>query len=254
MTRVLSKAGIPVPPVPQRYAHDLQTRGELCFSTRPINPQQMYMFNSYLREAGAGPVADYLAFSHAGHGVNSYAFTYQLVAGPLVLMVQALIGGIYMGRDEKQRLEALLQRSGALIEAVQRATRESLDATRGRLFVFESDFRGILVWGWREYPFGGARETRKWLDRHSVQAVDREGPSFIEAKLPTNAALNWVETRILSEPPAPNEPERRQLSQTEKDEIRRRLQGGDGVQTIARELSCSRHQVAAIKAWITIKG
>jgi len=254
MARVLSSAGIPVPPIPQRYASQLQTCGELCFSTRPINPQHMYLFNSYPGEAQAGPVADYLAFSHAGHGVNSYAFTYQLVDGPLVLMVQAPFGGVYMGSDEKRRLETLLKRSGVLIEAVQRATPKLLDPTRGRLFVFESEFRGILVWGWREYPFGGAFETREWLERHSIQGVDRESSSFIEAKLPTNAALTWVQTRVFSEPSAGHEPRRRRLSRTEKDEIRRRLEGGHDVQTIAREFSCSPRQVAAIKAWIKLKG
>jgi hypothetical protein len=87
-----SAVGLPVPPIPERFAVDLKACGKLCFSTRNIHPFKMYDFREYLFEALSGTLPDYLAFSHAGHGVNSYAFTFQLIDGSLVLMAQAPFG------------------------------------------------------------------------------------------------------------------------------------------------------------------
>ena len=79
-------SSLPIPPIPVRFAADLKPCGKLCFSTRDVHPFKMYDFHEYLFEALLSTPPDYLAFSHAGHGANSYAFTFQLIDGPLVLM------------------------------------------------------------------------------------------------------------------------------------------------------------------------
>ena len=40
---------------------------------------RMYLFDDYLNEVLTEKTPDYVALSHAGHGVNSYALNYQLV-------------------------------------------------------------------------------------------------------------------------------------------------------------------------------
>ena len=74
--RTFEQAGLPLPPVPERFASALRKTREWCFSTREIDPMVMYMFDTYLHDALADQSPDYVAFSHAGHGVNSYALNY----------------------------------------------------------------------------------------------------------------------------------------------------------------------------------
>ena len=62
----------------------------------------MYMFEDYISEALIGTAPDYVAFCHAGHGMNSYAINYHLVDGPLALFVQAPWGGaLFQRRGER---------------------------------------------------------------------------------------------------------------------------------------------------------
>jgi hypothetical protein len=57
-----SEGGLPIPPIPERFAADLKPCGKLCFSTRSIHPFKMYDFREYLFEVLLSTVPDYLAF------------------------------------------------------------------------------------------------------------------------------------------------------------------------------------------------
>src|SRR5688572_5088714 len=114
--RILADAGLMLPPIPSRFANQLRTVEEWCFATREINPMAMYMFDDYVKEALLGTAPDYLAFCHAGHGINSYAINYHLVDGPLALFAQAPWGGLYSNADENAAaLAAQFTRCAALI-------------------------------------------------------------------------------------------------------------------------------------------
>jgi hypothetical protein len=53
------------------------------------------------RSSGWGvKTPDHVAFSHAGHAINSYALNYQLVDGPLAVIAQVGWGGGYSNRAE----------------------------------------------------------------------------------------------------------------------------------------------------------
>jgi hypothetical protein len=54
----------------------------------------------YLVEAIAEPVEDYVAVSHAGHGVNSYGLNFHLVYGPIAVFAQTGWAGVYTNADE----------------------------------------------------------------------------------------------------------------------------------------------------------
>lgn len=181
--RMFSNAGLSLPPIPERFSNALRMTTNWCFSTCAINPDVMYMFDQYLWEALAGQSPDYLAFSHAGHGLNSYALNYQLVDGPLVLIVQAPFGGVYMTNAHTEGAIAQFQRCEALIEAVEGAKARGLNAQSGRLYVFESELRGLFAWGWLKRPLDDAADARSWFDRQRVGDADER---------PTIAAREWL--------------------------------------------------------------
>ncbi|MFF2551006.1 hypothetical protein ACFVUS_08395 [Nocardia sp. NPDC058058] len=82
------------PPIPARFRSKLTKLGEWAYATRDIDPLAMYLFDQYPHEAERERVEDYVAVCHAGHGINSYAVTYQLTIGSLALFAQAGWGGI----------------------------------------------------------------------------------------------------------------------------------------------------------------
>src|SRR4051794_35976890 len=99
---LFTEAGLAVPPVPPPLTAALEQRGDWCFSTRAISRMDTYMLRPYLDEALAGPVDDYVAVTHGGHGINSWSLNYLLVWSPFVVMTQVAWDGVYMD-PEKQR-------------------------------------------------------------------------------------------------------------------------------------------------------
>src|SRR5688572_6246158 len=77
-----------LPPVPDRFEKDLRVIEEWCFATRKVDAWRKYDFSHYIREVLTRKTPNYVAFSHAGHGINSYALNYQLVDGPLAVLAQ----------------------------------------------------------------------------------------------------------------------------------------------------------------------
>lgn len=104
MSRTFDAAGLPPPPVPKSLQPQLRLLGPWCWGTRDIVPGYMYKFDVYAIEAVTSHLEDYVAISHAGHGVNSYSINYHLVTGPLVIFAQALWGGCtWTGRRRRPR-------------------------------------------------------------------------------------------------------------------------------------------------------
>jgi hypothetical protein len=175
-------AGLRVPPLPASLAGSLVRREEWVWATREMDPDAMYMFRDYLMEALDNPVDDYVAISHAGHGVNSYALSYHLVSGPLVLFAQTHWGGAYgdPGADDEEwaaqsaRIEALLPLAEAYAE--------SWDGTQ-RLLVLESTMREVASCRWftpgDDYPWmkhdsSGRHRRRKTPSESVFEIAARE--------------------------------------------------------------------------------
>jgi hypothetical protein len=88
LTEKFAGAGLPLPPVPMRLQDALRTQSDWCWSTMPIDPMAMYMFAAdpvFILGVLRDQVEDYVAISHAGHGINSYAINYHLVHGDLAV-------------------------------------------------------------------------------------------------------------------------------------------------------------------------
>jgi hypothetical protein len=88
-------AGLSVPPIPKSHQERLIAQGKWFWSTRAdINSFDMYRFR-YAKEILTGPVDEYSAVSHSGHGVNSYSINVSIVQGPLAVVFQHSWGGVY---------------------------------------------------------------------------------------------------------------------------------------------------------------
>ncbi len=141
---------------------------------------QMYGFHRYLGEAVAGRIDNYVAVSHAGHGVNSYAINYHLVYGRVALFVQLGWGGIYMDQGERaQTIAETFAKCGEVLEAA-----AGVDAfERGRLVIAQS-LGGMNVCSWLSEPTGDLETARRWLSDHA-----RGDPPALES------AVVWLANR-----------------------------------------------------------
>jgi hypothetical protein len=147
LVATLLEAPLARPPVPVPFRRHLKRRAPWVWSTRPIDSMDMYMFRRYVEEALAGPVDDYLAISHAGHGVNSYGLNYHLVYGPLALFTQNGWGGGYMDTAESQaRVAETFRLAADLVASVERRRSASREKPRVQLVVAFSDFRSVSWW------------------------------------------------------------------------------------------------------------
>lgn len=161
---VLEGAGLALPFVPPELEGSFRERVEWCFASREISPIDMYLFRRYLFEAMTEEVPDYVAISHAGHGVNSYAITYHLVRGPLAIFAQAGWGGVYMDREQSTREVVEQLKSCASLAAAAEDLADALPPSPARLVVACSPFRWVGVCRWLERPFIGDKdEADSWL-------------------------------------------------------------------------------------------
>lgn len=138
--------GLPVPPVPEALRPRLRRQGSWCWTTREVDTREMYLFRPHPLVEVLGPDApEYVAVSHDGHGLNSYAITYHLVYRGLALFVQVAWGGIYMDAD---RQAAMLAEAFGRVEAlVERVESLTIRPDR-RLVCLHSAMRGTGVCGW----------------------------------------------------------------------------------------------------------
>ena len=157
MRRVLDKANLPMPFIPEHLRHDLYAVRKWCWATRDIEPFDMYYFDRYLVEAVVARPDDYFAFCHAGHGINSYAITYQIVVGRVALFAQVPWGGGYMDKAQQAVAVAeMLERCSEFLAGVP-------DLPSGPLLLIgSSELRGCSWCGW--VPTGLDEDAaRRWL-------------------------------------------------------------------------------------------
>jgi hypothetical protein len=152
MDATLHDAQLPHPPIPAAFKAELVRRGPWVWATRPIVPERMYLFREYVDEASVGIVDDYLAVSHAGHGVNSYGLNYHLVYGPVALFTQNGWGGAYMDPAERRaRVAATFACAAQLVAVVEARWDFESPRSAQRLIVTYSDFRSVVWWQVRSF-------------------------------------------------------------------------------------------------------
>jgi hypothetical protein len=165
--RLFEDAGLLLPPVPSGLRAKFRRLDEWLYGSRAVIPLAMYLFEPYLLEAIHSKVPDYVAIGHLGHGINSYAITYQLVYGSIACFTQTAWGGVY-GDPDSETAEARrqLEKCAQLVELAERST--GLDR---RLIVVENPYNEVGICEWLPSPLG-ARAAKTWLDDHRNSCSD----------------------------------------------------------------------------------
>lgn len=129
------EALLPSPPVPKYLRSALLRRGPWCWSSVPVEPFSMYMFQPAVAPQDAAK--PYAAISHAGQGVNSYGLNVYLVTDKIAIFVQHGWGGVY---SDPASEHADIARAYVLLGELLSAQRIPAE---GRAVVMYSDFRGV---------------------------------------------------------------------------------------------------------------
>jgi hypothetical protein len=190
LREVFQGAGLEAPPIPARFRESLREFDNWLFGTRQLDRMGMYFVRPYLEEVVGKRLDDYVAVSHAGHGVNSYSINYHLLYGPIGVFAQTAWGGGYM--DNEKQAGALRDQFGrchALIRSADLVAESGRLSESGRLVVVESDFREELSrWGWLERPLTEAKEVQGWLEDGTTKQASALA-----------AALGWLEAGLPEE-------------------------------------------------------
>jgi hypothetical protein len=139
----LHEVGLPWPPIPAEMATYVQSIDSWIYGTRSDEPY-LYELDWYVNELLMNPVGDYLLMGHSGRGINSWAFHYYLVRGPLAIFIQVGWGGALSSDENNEGTAALLNRLYAdaqrLLDAADKA--ETHFKPDERLIIVASDFSG----------------------------------------------------------------------------------------------------------------
>src|SRR4051794_27307400 len=180
------RLGLPLPPIPRRFAGSLRTLGPAFFATR-ADPPDLYAAEGFLVDLACDP-EDYLAFGQIGHGVNAWAMHYALVDGPLALYVQIPWGGAYADNALAGREVA---RAFARCAALITASRLAALPPEQRLVAVESGLASDSRWGL----------VPRACDAEALAAGLTADPAALDAALAwagaeTGTGIDW-------EPPSP---------------------------------------------------
>lgn len=163
MKKLLAEAGLAMPPIPDELQTQLFRVRRWCYATRDIDPLDMYRFERYLVEALTEKPEPYFAFSHAGHGINSYAITCQIVTKGLSLFVQVPWGGGYM--NNKRQQDSIRNMFAKCTELLERLPEEP----ERQLIVAVSELRSQFSHcGWW-LPGQNEGQAREWLRSEKIR-------------------------------------------------------------------------------------
>jgi len=147
-----------VPPVPEPLRPALRAPRPWCWTTRDIDPMRMYDFDPAFVTGVLAGGPDYVAVSHAGHGINSYAINYHVVHGPLAVVMQVGWGGAYTDdAAAARRLGEVWRRCAAMLS-------RPGPAPGARVLCVYSALRGLSACG--PVPAGGGVDAPAFLAAH----------------------------------------------------------------------------------------
>jgi hypothetical protein len=142
MEAMFLQAGLAAPPVPDAFADALFAQGTWTWGTEDLSAISLYSPFEPLLEFARN--RDVLAVAHAGHGVSSYAITYLLGLGPLVVGAQIPWGGAY--QDAERTAADVAKRFEQIARLVEVA--EATPRSAKRLVVVHSGLFAMRSLGW----------------------------------------------------------------------------------------------------------
>lgn len=154
----LRTMGLSLPALPVELAEKIRERATGIHSTREL-PASPYRVEAYVAELlrAANP-GDYALLAIAGHGVQSWAFHYYLVSGPLALFVQLPWGGVYTdAATALPEIERVLAWARPLPQRLAELKKQGRLATGQKLVVVFSHFSKSR-WAWIDQPETAAQD------------------------------------------------------------------------------------------------
>lgn len=183
LDRTLQHAGLAVPQVARRFAeHGRLTAFDTWHVASKPFPDAFadYTFDGPLPTL-LGPVADQIAISHAGHGINSYGLNLRLALGPVAMQLQVAWGGAYGGPEDAQRWAALVEGVDLVTAGMRVAGDDRLQ--QRRWLIAHSGFR-----------LGGLPRLLQLVDGVWIERHDLGGADLPEVGRPSVEAIldRWV--------------------------------------------------------------
>ncbi|MCD2513146.1 hypothetical protein [Comamonas endophytica] len=157
----LRTVGLSLPALPAELADRIRERAPGIYCTREIAASP-YEVEAYLAEllspANSG---DYALLAIDGHGIQSWAFHYYLVSGPLALFVQLPWGGLYTDVDTaRPEIDSVLAWTRTLLPRLAELKQQGRLTPEQRLLVVYTRF-SRSGWAWIERP-EAAMEDIRW--------------------------------------------------------------------------------------------
>ncbi|MET1117281.1 MAG: hypothetical protein ABWY08_20330 [Comamonas sp.] len=180
----LRTAGLSLPAMPAELAEKIRERALGIYSTREL-PAAPYVLEAYvaalLRPDHPG---DYALLAIDGHGVQSWAFHYYLVSGPLALFVQLPWGGVYTdATTARAEIDRVLAWAQPLPQRLARLKHQGRLAPGQKLLVVFSRFSKSR-WAWIERPEAAAPDIRWQPSAQMLSRIDAE-LTHLSEKQPT---------------------------------------------------------------------
>lgn len=163
---------LPFPPVPEALAGALQSQGRAWFATRPM-ASTPYDFHHFLNEIETQPdLADYAVVGFDGHGTNSWAVHFYMVAKGIALFIKLPWGGAYLEPGPARvQITEMFDWAAALLLQLQRAEVAGKVPPGMRLHVAASRFDHA---GWRWVGAGQNAAQTPWNPAGGMRAAVRQ--------------------------------------------------------------------------------
>ena len=133
-----------LPYVPDDYPYTIEQLGEQYFGSpdqTPLRPMDFYMFRPAVQQILDGDWRQRFAVGMAGHGMNSYAWTYLCVEGQVAVVGQVGRGLMYRDRQQQtNEWDQLMQSARHVFDHA------SHDDEERMLLVAFSEMRSIAQW------------------------------------------------------------------------------------------------------------
>ncbi len=170
----LRTEGLSLPALPPGLAAQLRERAPGLYSTRELAAPAYSLeahVDGLLHSTHPG---DYAVLAMDGHGIQSWAFHYYLVHGPLALFVQLPWGGVYTDvADARAEIERVLAWARPLPQRLADLQQQGRLTPAQKLLVVLTRF-GEPRWAWIQSPEAAAEEISWQPPAQMLSRIDEE--------------------------------------------------------------------------------
>jgi hypothetical protein len=180
----LRTAGLSFPALPVELAEKIRERDTGIFATAEL-AHSPYLVEEYVAELlGSENPDDYAVVAIDGYGIQSWAFHYYLVSGPLALFVRLPWGGVYTDEEAaRSEIERVLAWAQSLPQRLAALKEQGCLTPEQRLLVVLTR-RSESRWAWIGQPEAATQEVFWQTSTQMLSRIDEE-LAHLSEKQPT---------------------------------------------------------------------